>query len=169
MSAKPVGWRTVITRASAKPIVALGAVLAFVAAVASWAIYFGPDQMPQRWVVVSAGWGRCGTAVQQGVTLSFCEVRGTFRNDGGTAPDRYLPSSTGAFGDVYAYTALFMRTPTDTCGVLLSAKTHHGQSVTVSCAVIGLVHATLPPTAIDTRIPIKVEIRREDHFRSSTP
>jgi hypothetical protein len=61
----------------------------------------------------------------------------------------------GAFGDVYTYTALFEPTPTQTCGAPLNAKTHHGQSVTVSCAVTG---------AIDTRHPAKVEIRSEDHF-----
>jgi hypothetical protein len=65
----------------------------------------------------------------------------------------------GAFGDVYTYTAFFKPTPTETCGALLEAKTHHGQSVTVSCAVTGL-----EPTAIDSRTPVKVEIQSEDHF-----
>jgi hypothetical protein len=135
-----------------KPVVASGAALVVAAAVASWVFYFGPDQVPQRWVVVSTGWGKCGT--------NFCEAHGTFRNDGGTAPNRYIPTSVGAFGDVYAYTALFEPTSTDTCGALLDAKTHHGQSVTVSCAVMGL-----DPTAIDTRIPVKVEIHSEDHYK----
>jgi hypothetical protein len=137
------------------------------AAVASWVFYYGPDSEPQRWVVVSTGWGHCGMTMQQGISVSnSCEVHGTFRNDGGTAPNRYLPTSVGAFGDVYAYTALFEPTPTETCGALLDAKTHHGQSVTVSCALTGVDRITLQTTAIDTRIPIKVEIQSEDHFRA---
>ena len=136
-----------MTRPSTKWIVAAGGALVLLAAVALWVFYYGPDQNPQRWVVVSTGWGRCGT--------NACEVHGTFRNEGGTAPDRYLPSSMGAFGDVYSYTAFFEPTPTQTCGASLNAKTHHGQSVTVSCAVTG---------AIDPRIPVRVEIRSEDHF-----
>jgi len=65
----------------------------------------------------------------------------------------------GAFGDVYAYTAFFEPTPTETCGASLNAKTHHGQSATVSCSVTG---------AMDTRIPIKVEIKSEDHFSGAS-
>jgi hypothetical protein len=69
----------------------------------------------------------------------------------------------GAFGDVYSYTALFEPTPTMTCGALLDPKTHHGQSVTVSCAVS-------QAAAVDKGIPVKVEIRSEGHFqRASNP
>jgi len=146
-----------VTWPPTKRVVALGSALVLIAAVVSWVLYFGQDQVPQRWVVVSTGWGRCGTNVEQGASGSnFCEVHGTFRNDGGTAPNRYIPTSVGAFGDVYAYTALFEPTPTETCGAPLDSKTHHGRSVIVSCTV----------TAADTRIPIKVEIQSEDHFQS---
>ncbi|HSS92412.1 MAG TPA: hypothetical protein VLR46_00320 [Candidatus Dormibacteraeota bacterium] len=153
-----------MTRPSTKRILAAGGALVLLAAVASWVFYFGPDQVPQQWVVVSTGWGHCGTNVQQGVSaVNTCEVRGTFRNDGGTAPNRYVPSSMGAFGDVYSYTALFEPTPTQTCGALLDPKTHHGQSVTVSCAVS-------QGAAVNTGIPVKVEIRSESHFqRASNP
>ncbi len=135
-----------------------------VVGLASWIAYFGPDQGPQNWVVVSTGWGRCGTATQQSISWRYCYVHGTFRNDGGTGPNRNLPSKEGTYGDVYAYSVLFRTSSSQTCGAQLDSRTHHWQSVSVECVVAGLNPTTLEPTALDTGEPIQAAVQVEDYF-----
>ena len=54
--------------------------------------------------------------------------------------------------------------PNETCGALLDANTHHGKTVTVSCAVLGLDLTTFQPISMDTTRPVKVVIESEDYL-----
>jgi hypothetical protein len=121
-------------------IAALCVAAVVVTGVMAWVLYFGPEGQPQRWTVVTTGWGHCGTNVQ--IVANYCEVHGTFRNDGGTGADRQVQASDGSYGDVYTYTALFEPMPNETCGALLDAKTHQGKTVTVSSSAFGVQERT---------------------------
>jgi hypothetical protein len=133
--------------------------------VAAWILYFGPEHGPQHWDEVSTGWGRCGTAQQGLISWQYCYVNGTFRNDGGTGADRFLPASDGTYGDVYAFTALFKAGLSETCGAPLDAKTHHWQTVTVTCVIAGLDLTTFQQIPLDTTKPLQVVIQSEDFFQ----
>lgn len=139
-----------------------GGLVVVIIGAASWVLYFGPEGQPQHWSVVSTGWGKCGSNVQ--IAANYCEVHGTFRNDGGTGADRQVQASDGSYGDVYAYTALFEPMPNETCGALLDGKTHHGKTVTVSCDVLLLDLTTFQPININTTRPVKVVIESEDYL-----
>ena len=117
---------------------------------------FAAQAGSQRWTLVQAGWSACHAAAigKKSVVLDHCQAVGVFRNDGGSA------------NGLDVYVATFSDRGRATCTAALSDLAQHGQSVTVSCTVAGVMGSgTTGPSSsggIDTSRPPQVAIQSQN-------
>ncbi|MGH7776916.1 MAG: hypothetical protein ACREPI_07050 [Candidatus Dormibacterales bacterium] len=108
----------------------------------------------QRWTLVQAGWSAChsSTIGKKPVILDHCQVVGVFRNDGGSA------------NGIDVFVAAFRARGGVGCAAPLSDLAQHGQSVTVTCTVVGTGVGTGDLTGaggVDTSSPPQVFIESQ--------